>query len=39
LTGPRPIDVVLCYVAQFSHDVRGPEVSHVLGPTLVPDTW
>jgi hypothetical protein len=32
-------DVVLWYGAHFTHDVRGPEVSHVVGPTLVPHAW
>jgi hypothetical protein len=32
-------DVVLWYGAHFTHDVRGPNVSHVIGPTLVPHSW
>jgi hypothetical protein len=32
-------DVVLWYGAHFTHDVRGPEVSHVVGPKLVPHNW
>ena len=32
-------DVVVWYGAHFTHDVRGPEVSHVVGPKLVPHNW
>ena len=32
-------DVVVWYGAHFTHDVRGPEVSHVVGPRLVPYNW
>ena len=32
-------DVVVWYGAHFTHDVTGPEVSHVVGPDLVPHNW
>jgi hypothetical protein len=32
-------DVVVWYGAHFTHDVKGPEVSHVVGPDLVPHHW
>ena len=32
-------DVVVWYGAHFTHDVTGPEVSHVVGPDLVPRNW
>jgi hypothetical protein len=32
-------DVVVWYGAHFTHDVQGPEVSHVVGPDLVPYGW
>jgi len=32
-------DVVVWYGAHFTHDVTGPHVSHVVGPTLVPHNW
>jgi hypothetical protein len=32
-------DVVVWYGAHFTHDVQGPEVSHVVGPDLVPHNW
>ncbi len=32
-------DVVVWYGAHFTHDVTGPHVDHVVGPTLVPHQW
>ena len=32
-------DVVVWYGAHFTHDVTGPEVSHIVGPDLVPHNW
>ena len=32
-------DVVVWYGAHFTHDVLGPPVNHVVGPTLVPHAW
>jgi hypothetical protein len=32
-------DVVIWYGAHFTHDVSGPEVSHIVGPDLVPHNW
>ena len=32
-------DVVAWYGAHFTHDVSGPPVSHVVGPTLTPHNW
>ncbi len=35
----RDTDVVLWYVAHFTHDVSEHEVGHIVGPKLVPDGW
>lgn len=32
-------DVVVWYGAHFTHDVTGPEVSHIVGPDLTPHNW
>jgi hypothetical protein len=32
-------DVVVWYGAHFTHDVNGPEVSHIVGPALRPHDW
>ena len=32
-------DIVVWYGAHFTHDVTAPEVSHIVGPDLVPHSW
>jgi hypothetical protein len=32
-------DVVVWYGAHFTHDVTGPPVDHMVGPSLVPHGW
>jgi hypothetical protein len=32
-------DIVMWYGAHFTHDVTGPHVDHIVGPSLVPHEW